>query len=105
MAQLILTDQEKAAALWSDLDDAELGKLVKNKIASIEDAAEQLERITTFAAALLLCCSAAELNASEIEMGIKGLTHAGREFGDWKVVVVKVRSEGTENNDVRLPRE
>lgn len=29
MAELILTDKEKAAALWSDLDDAALGKLVR----------------------------------------------------------------------------
>ena len=29
MAELILTDEEKAAALWSDLDDASLGRLMK----------------------------------------------------------------------------
>ena len=58
MAELILTEEEKAAALWSDLDDAALGKLVKKKIALLSSAAEQLDRVTTFAAAMLLCCAA-----------------------------------------------
>lgn len=89
MAELILTDEEKAAALWSDLDDAALGKLVKKKIAFITDAAEQLDRVTTFAAAMLLCCAAAENGSSEIALEIDGLTQEGREFGDWKVVAMK----------------
>jgi len=89
MAKLILTDDEKAAALWSDLDDAALGKLVKKKIASLTDAASQLDRVTTFAAAMLLCCAAAEQNASEIALEIDGLTQEGRELGDWKVVAMK----------------
>ena len=70
MAELILTEEEKAAALWSDLDDAALGKLVKKKIALLTSAAEQLDRVTTFAAAMLLCCAASEQNASEIALEI-----------------------------------
>ena len=95
MAELILTDEEKAAALWSDLDDAALGKLVK-KIALLTSAAEQLDRVTTFAAAMLLCCAAAEQNASEIAMEIDGLTQAGRDFGDWKIVAVKTTASTSE---------
>ena len=89
MAELILTEEEKAAALWSDLDDAALGKLVKKNIAFLTDAAAQLDRVTTFAAAMLLCCAAAEQNASEIALEIDGLAQDGREFGDWKVVAMK----------------
>lgn len=89
MSELILTDEEKAAALWSDLDDAALGKLVKKKIAFITDSAAQLDRVTTFAAAMLLCCAAAEQNARELALEIDGLTQEGREFGDWKVVAMK----------------
>lgn len=89
MAELILTDEEKAAALWSDLDDAALGKLVKKKIALLTDAAAQLDRVTTFAAAMLLCLAAAEQNANEIALEIDGLTQGGREFGDWKLVAMK----------------
>ncbi|TJY57183.1 hypothetical protein E4T66_17380 [Sinimarinibacterium sp. CAU 1509] len=89
MAQLILTDEEKAAALWSDLDDAALGALVRSKIALITDTAAQLDRVTTLAAAMLFCCAAAEENATSLEMEVAGLTQAGRAFGDWKVVATR----------------
>lgn len=98
MAELILTDEEKAAALWSDLDDAALGKLVKKKIALLTDASEQLDRVTTFAAAMLLCCEAAKLNAHEVALEIEGLAEAGQEFGDWKVVAMKVRAAESKIN-------
>jgi hypothetical protein len=89
MAELILTDEEKAAALWSDLDDAALGKLVKKQIATITKAAEQMDRATLFSAALLICCGAAEANAGRAEFILEGVTQDGREFGDWTVVATK----------------
>jgi len=89
MAELILSKKEKAAALWTDLDDASLGRLVKKKMAMVISAAEQLDRSTTFAATLLLCCAAAEQRASELVLDIDGVTQDGREFGDWSVVVTK----------------
>lgn len=89
MADLILTEDEKAAALWSDLDDAALGKLVKKKMASLTTAAEQLNLTTTFAAALLVCCPAAEESATELRMELDGITQDGREFGDWLIVATK----------------
>lgn len=90
MAELILTEEEKAAALWSDLDDAALGKLVKKKIALLTDAVEQLDRVTTFAAAMLLCCAASEQGASEMALEIDGLKQEGRDFGNWRVVTRKI---------------
>ena len=98
MAELILTEEEKAAALWSDLDDAALGKLVRKKIILLSSAAEQLDRVTTLAAAMLLCCAAAEQNASKMALEIDGLSQAGREFGDWKVVAVKIDPPVTEGS-------
>ena len=105
MAELILTDDEKAAALWSDLDDAALGKLVKKKIAFLADAAEQLDRVTTFAAAMLLCCAAAEQNFSELALEIDGMTQEGREFGDWLVVVMKTANAKSQATDAALSRQ
>lgn len=90
MAQLILTEQEKAAALWSDLDDATLGKLVKKKMALITTSAEQLDLATTFSAAFLLCCAASENNANELTFDIEGVTQEDRDFGDWRVVATKL---------------
>lgn len=89
MAELILTEAEKAAALWSDLDDAALGRLVKKKMAALTTAAEQLDRATMYAAALLICCGAAECNASEAKFDLDGVTQTGREFGDWTVIATK----------------
>jgi hypothetical protein len=89
MAELILTDEEKAAELWSDLDDAALGKLVKKQIAMITKAAEQMDRATLFSAALLICCGAAEVNAKKAEFDIDGVSHGERDFGDWTVVATK----------------
>lgn len=94
MAELILTPEEKAAALWSDLDDAALGMLVKKKMSLLTSAAEQLSHTTTFAAAMLLCCAAAENNAREIAFDLEGLFQAGREFGDWRVVATKASMGG-----------
>lgn len=85
-----MTEEESAAALWSDLDDAALGMLVKKKIALLETSAAQLDMVTTFAAAMLLCCAAGEANASELAFEIDGLTQGGRDFGDWHVVAMKM---------------
>ncbi len=90
MAELILTDAEKAAELWTHLDDEALGKLLRKKIVMLKEASNQLDMTTTFAAAMILCCSAGEQGKSEVAFEIDGITQAGRDFGDWKVVAVKV---------------
>lgn len=53
--------------------------------------------MTTFVA--MRCCAASvEQNASEIALEIDGLNQAGREFGDWKVVAVKMAPPTTEGS-------
>lgn len=90
MAELILTEEEKAAALWSDLDDAALGKLVKRKIALITDVAKQLDQVTTFSAAVMLCLAAHEASAKEVAFEIDGLAKGEISIGDWRVVAVRM---------------
>ena len=90
MAELILTEEEKTTALWSDLPDEALGKLLKRKISFLTTAAEQLDRITIEAAALLLCCCSAESNADSMVLDFSGVTQSDRNFGDWKVTVEKI---------------
>lgn len=89
MAHLVLTDEEKAAALWTDLDDDALGKLMRRTLAAVKTAAEQKERTVAYACGLLICCDAAEANATELRMELEGVTQAGREFGDWVVVATR----------------
>lgn len=89
MAELILTDAEKAAELWTDLDDQALGALMRKKLIQFKTAAEQMDRTITMTAALLLCCDAAEAGATELTVSVEGVTQAGREFGDWQIVAVR----------------
>ena len=86
MAELILTDAEKAVELWTDLDDQALGALVRKKLIVFKTAAAQMDRAIATTAALLLCCDAAEADATELTVTVEGVTQAGREFGDWTVV-------------------
>lgn len=97
MAELLLTQAEKEAALWTDLDDAALGALLRKKLAQLSTAAEQMDRTIATAAALLLCCNAAESGASELRMDLDDVTQAGRKFGDWLVVAARktIPSQGT----------
>lgn len=90
MAHLILTEAEQKAALWTDVDDAALGALLRKKIAVLQTASAQMDRTVTTAAALLLCCAAAEVEQGELSMTFDGVTQAGREFGDWEVVARRV---------------
>lgn len=89
MAELILTDAERAAALWTDLDDAALGALLRKKLILLKTAAEQMDRTITTAAGLLLCCAAAEVGASELTVSLDGVTQDGRDFGDWRIVAAR----------------
>lgn len=89
MAELILTDAEKAAELWTDLDNAALGALLRKKLIVLKTAAEQMDRTFTMAAALLLCCDAAEAGATELTVSLESVTQAGRDFGDWQIVAVR----------------
>lgn len=98
MAQLILTDEEKAAELWTDLDDQALGALMRKKLIQFKTAAEQMDRAITTTCALLLACAASEAGATEMEVTIDGVTKAGREFGDWKVVAIRTKAPGQEGS-------
>lgn len=87
MAELHLTDAEKAAALWTDLDDAALGALLRKKLTVLQTAAAQMDKTTQMAAALLLRCDAANLGATEMGLELDSVTQDGKPFGDWRVKV------------------
>lgn len=89
MAELILTDAEKAAELWTDLDDAALGALMRKKLIQFKTVAQQMDRAIATTCALLLCCDAAEAGATELTVSLDGVTQAGRDFGDWQVIAVR----------------
>ena len=90
MAELILTDAEKAAELWTDLDDPALGALLRKKLIMLKTAAEQMDRTITMTAGLLLCCAASEAGASELTMTLEDVTQSGRDFGNWQIVAMRM---------------
>ena len=89
MTELIMTEEERAAALWSDLDDASLGRLLKRHIIAIQTASKQLEKTSILAAALILCCETAAQGSVRGEFELEGVTEGDREFGDWVVTVTR----------------
>lgn len=84
MAELILTDEEKAADLWTDLDDAALGKMMRKRLHEIRDVANQEDKVYEVVAAFVF---AHHLKKKGLDQAIFTLT-------DWPgfrdTVVVKV---------------
>ncbi len=88
--KLIMTDAEKKAATWAELDDAALGKVVKANMFVLKHVSEEQQKLFFMSAAIILCSSAAEANADRLTQTIKGLTVKGKPFGNWKVVIKRV---------------
>jgi hypothetical protein len=89
MAELILSDEDKAAARWLQMDDVSVGRLVKyTQLAILRDADEQ-QRVWWWSAALLLCSMADEAGSDNTKFKIEGVTleNGAVPIGDWEVVV------------------
>lgn len=102
MAKLILTQEEKAAATWLELDDAALGKLVKYTAARLKDtgdrSAEQAA-VWWWSAALLMVGIAADCNAEVFVQMLHGYQRGGKTIGDFRIKVEKVCDCGTLDRD------
>ncbi len=91
MAELILTEEEKAAPTYLEWDDDALGKLVKKTAAKLHD---EYGRESAFAmtGVHLLLGTAITANATESTYTIDGLTIAGEPKGDWIVTLKRVNA-------------
>lgn len=87
MAELILTQAETDALSWLDLDDAALGKVIRNGMLEIAEVATENGRLLAHSAALLLVGIAAGVNADDLDLRLGGVTHADRAVGDWTIAV------------------
>ena len=88
MAELILTDKEKADPTYLDWGDEALGKLVKKTALQIgDDFGQDAAYITT--GAHLLIGMAEKSNSTETTLELKGVTEKGKPKGDWKIVVTR----------------
>lgn len=87
MAELILTDEEKAMPFWRDLDDANLGKVIKKELINLETQKEENFARTINTIALSLICTSLQVNADTAKYSIDGVTYNGEPAGDWVVTV------------------
>lgn len=89
MAELILSDEDKAAARWLQMSDESVGRLVKYTQLVFLREDEEHERVWTWSAALLLCGIAHEARAGDMTLKIDGITleNGAVPIGDWEVVV------------------
>lgn len=94
MAELIITDAERATKTYLEWDDASIGRAVKKLATTVADD-NGLKSIEWFAAALLLVNFAVEANAEHSEHEIKGVTldNGERAVGDWIVRLDRVDKE------------
>ncbi len=98
MAQLILTDEEKAALSWLDMDDDALGKLCRKACLVIpqykdEENPDDRKPVWAASAGMLLCGVVDDANATRAIFNFEGLTHRDKERGNWRVTVEKLDSE------------
>ena len=86
MAELILTDEEKATESYLDWDDAAIGKAVKKLALAISDTKGD-KSMSWHAASLCLVAMAHDSNAGSSEHTIEGVTlNKGQDaIGDWKI--------------------
>jgi|GEM_PF-3493872 len=84
MADLILTPEEKKAALWADLDDASLGRFLKKVMADLDTMSPAVEdkAIRNTAAGQLLVLEIFKSGFDQNTIKIGGVTQHGHEIGD-----------------------
>lgn len=93
MAEIILTEEEKSAVTWAELDDDSLGKVVKAGIFSIKKIAKEQDKMFFMAAAIILCSIAADSNADKLTQTLEGLKNNGQPLGDWKITIKKLTKD------------
>lgn len=84
MAELILTDEERATATYLEWSDEALGKAVKKMALYIQDTRGS-DSIANMAAALLLIDTALKKGKAGYFLELKGVTDGGTPIGDWRV--------------------
>jgi hypothetical protein len=86
---------------YLNLDDEELGKLVKKLATSIQDHKGN-DSLAFTACATLIACITAGRNMTSATTNLAGLTDDGKELGDWKLTVRRISapSEQEEPHEV-----
>ena len=88
MAELILTEAEKAADSYLAWDDAALGKLVRQLSQMCGDEYGATGAHTTMAAHLLVDL-ARRSNADSATIDLNGASAGGEPIGDWQIRITR----------------
>jgi hypothetical protein len=101
MAELILTEEEKALPYWNDLDDADLGKAIKrygiefiSHPRTNDDNADAGMDMTMKAGTIAFCCRAHEMGVKKMEFICEGVTLAGKPIGNWRCTYELIEDAG-----------
>jgi hypothetical protein len=89
-ALFVLTDEEKAATAWMELDDAIMGKLVKKTALGLMKMGDGHGRVWWFSAAMLLCGMVANTKTDKFTQELLG----GADCDDWLVTIQRIRGPG-----------
>ena len=92
MAELILTEEEKAASTWLELPDETVGKLVKKIVADMPRLAKETDKITTTAILLMLVGYNHDHNNSREVYTLEGTLNKDIPTGYWRITVEKINS-------------
>jgi len=93
MAELILTEEEKALPYWNDLDDASLGRAVKKLgigllVSELDDESNQVgfENLMLKAALVGMCCTLHARGHTDGRFTLGDIqTENGESIGEWTV--------------------
>lgn len=85
MAELILTEEEKAAKTWLELPDETIGKLTKKLACDISDVADELTRVEMAAAICLIVGRLDEIGSTGLSTKLKPFTRNNQDRGHWSL--------------------
>lgn len=89
MAQLEITEEEKAAASYLEWSDDAIGKACKQVAEILRDGSGEMALKSTGAAVFLIAV-AHDVGAGVSEFTIKGAHQGEKQFGDWKITVERL---------------
>ena len=99
VAELILTEEEKEAALWQHLDDEALGKCVKKQISRITELVEEENAVRKIALILYVLLGIENARAQELQATITKWSFGEIQLGDWEITIRRI-TEQAENTPI-----
>lgn len=91
MSQLILTEEEKAAATFLELPDETVGHVVKHTAIQFIQTDQEKERLGIMSACLIITGMMHDANAEETTIKLEGTTTSTEHTGDWEITVRRIK--------------